>query len=43
MIGGRVSKATNNIILTTNVVKKALGLPLAEAEQKVESALGKRV
>ncbi len=42
MIGGRVSKATNNIILTTNVVKKALGLPLAEDEQKIETALNKR-
>jgi DNA sulfur modification protein DndB len=42
MIGGRVSKATNNIVLTTNVVKKALGLPLAEDEQKIETALHKR-
>lgn len=41
IIGGRVSKATNNIILTTNVVKKALGLPLAEDEQKIEDALNR--
>lgn len=42
MIGGKVSKATTNIVLTTNVVKKALGLPLAEDEQKIENALNKR-
>lgn len=42
MIGGKVSKATTNIVLTTNVVKIALGLPLAEDEQKIENALNKR-
>jgi len=38
MIGGRVSKASNNITLTTNVVKKALGLELAPEERRVEEA-----
>jgi DNA sulfur modification protein DndB len=42
MIGGRVSKSTNNVILTTNVVKHALELPLTEIEQSVEDALNKR-
>jgi DNA sulfur modification protein DndB len=41
MIGGKVSKVTTNVILTTNVVKKALGLSLTEDEQKVENALRK--
>jgi DNA sulfur modification protein DndB len=38
LIGGKVSKVTTNVTLTTNVLKKALGLPLHEEEQKVESA-----
>ena len=38
MIGGRVSKATNNIILTTNVVKEALELDLSPEERRVEEA-----
>ena len=38
MIGGRVSKAGNNVTLTTNVVKKALGLELSPEEQRVEDA-----
>jgi DNA sulfur modification protein DndB len=38
LIGGKVSKVTTNVILTTNVIKKALGLPLADEEQKVETA-----
>jgi DNA sulfur modification protein DndB len=42
MIGGKVSKVTTNVILTTNVVKKALGLSLTEDEEKVENALRKR-
>ena len=39
---GVVQKRTDNITLTTNVIKKALGLPLAEDEQKVEAAADKR-
>lgn len=38
MIGGKVSKVTTNVILTTNVIKNALSLPLDEPEQEVESA-----
>ncbi len=38
LIGGKVSKVTSNVTLTTNVVKKAFGLSLAEEEERVESA-----
>lgn len=38
LIGGKVSKVTNNVILTTNVIKKALGLPLDDAQKRVEDA-----
>lgn len=38
MIGGKVSKVTTNVVLTTNVIKKALSLPLSEEEQRVENA-----
>lgn len=38
LIGGKVSKVTTNVVLTTNVVKKALKLPLLPEEQKVEDA-----
>ena len=40
MIGGKVSKVSTNIILTTNAIKKALSLPLGEDQQRVEAALG---
>ncbi len=42
LIGGKVSKVTTNVTLTTNVIKTALGLSLADDEQKVETAAGKR-
>lgn len=42
MIGGKVSKMTTNVVLTTNVIKKALSLPLSEEEQRVETALLKK-
>lgn len=42
LIGGRVSKITTSIILTTNVVKISLGLPLDEEENKIEAASNKR-
>ncbi|MGN6228962.1 MAG: DNA sulfur modification protein DndB [Dyella sp.] len=38
MIGGRVSKSGTNVILVTNVLKRELGLPLTEEEQRVEDA-----
>ena len=41
LIGGKVSKVTTSVILTTNVVKKALGLPLSAEEQQIEDARAK--
>jgi DNA sulfur modification protein DndB len=41
MIGGKISKVTTNITLTTNVIKQALGLALNEEEAQVEAAYGK--
>lgn len=38
LIGGKVSKVTSNVILTTNVIKKALGLPLDAEESRIEKA-----
>lgn len=44
MIGGRVSKASMNVALTTNALRLHLGLPLSAEEQRVEDAYqrGKR-
>jgi DNA sulfur modification protein DndB len=42
MIGGRVSKAHNNVILTTAALKRALELSLSPEEQRVETHLAKR-
>jgi DNA sulfur modification protein DndB len=38
MLGGRVSKAEMNVTLTTNLLKKHLGLSLTPEEQRVEDA-----
>ena len=38
LIGGRVSKVSSNVILTTTIIKQALGLPLSEEEVKTEGA-----
>lgn len=38
LIGGKVSKVTTNVLLTANVIKKALDLPLDEEQQRAESA-----
>ena len=38
MIGGRVSKASHNVTLTTNVIKQKLGLDLGPEEIRVENA-----
>jgi DNA sulfur modification protein DndB len=38
MVGGRVSKASNNVTLTTNAIKKSLGINLSPEEQRVENA-----
>lgn len=40
-IGGRVSKATNNVVLTANVVKEHIGLELTEKQRRVEGIHGK--
>lgn len=42
LIGGKVSKVTSNVTLTTNVVKKALGLPLESEEARVEAAMQRK-
>jgi DNA sulfur modification protein DndB len=39
MNGGRVSKAGHNVTLTTNAIKKRLGLSLTPEEKRVEEAL----
>ena len=41
MIGGRVSKAHNNVILTTVALKQVLKVPLAPEEKKVEDSFQK--
>lgn len=38
MIGGRVSKASHNVTLTTNYIRQQLGLELSPEEQRVEGA-----
>ena len=40
MIGGRVSKATNNVGLTANVIKEHLGLRLNEKQEQLERIHG---
>jgi DNA sulfur modification protein DndB len=39
MLGGQVKKSTNNVLLTANAIKMALGLELAPEEQRVEEAM----
>lgn len=38
MIGGKISKVTTNVVLTTNVIKHQLGINLGEEEQRIEDA-----
>lgn len=38
MLGGRVQKAEQNVTLTTNLIKKFLGVPLSPEERRVEDA-----
>ena len=40
MVGGRVSKAQQAVLLTTNVIKQQLGLDLSPEERRAEDALG---
>lgn len=42
MVGGRVSKAHNNVVLTSGVLKRSLGLVLSPEEKRVESHFSKR-
>jgi DNA sulfur modification protein DndB len=42
MIGGKISKAHNNIILTANLLKKSIGLPLSPQEEQVENQFKRR-
>jgi DNA sulfur modification protein DndB len=39
MVGGSMAKSGQNITLTSNEIKRVLGLPLAQDEQEVEDAL----
>jgi len=39
MIGGRLSKTENSVTLTTNAIKKHLGLKLTTEERRIEAAL----
>lgn len=41
LIGGRLNKAQNNVILTANVLKRSLGLTLTPVEEKVERLYAK--
>lgn len=38
VVGGRLSKATTNVILTANYIKTRLAMPLSADEQRVEDA-----
>ncbi|PWU19850.1 MAG: DNA sulfur modification protein DndB [Verrucomicrobia bacterium] len=42
MIGGTVSKASTNVILTTNVIKRQLGIELSTEERRVEDAANRK-
>ena len=42
MVGGRVSKAHNNVTLTAAALKRTLDLPLSPEEQRVEAHFRKR-
>jgi len=41
MIGGRVSKAHNNVLLTAALLKRVVGLPLSTDERRVEGVHGR--
>jgi DNA sulfur modification protein DndB len=38
MIGGRMSKSSNNVTLTSNYIKQKIGLELSPEEQRIEDA-----
>lgn len=41
MLGGAISKASNNVALTTNYLKLQLNIPLGPEELRVEDAFMK--
>ncbi len=41
LVGGRLNKSQNNVILTANVLKKTLGVPLSPGEENVERLYAK--
>lgn len=41
LTGGRLSRAENNVILTSNVIKKTLSLPLDPKEEQIEELYAK--
>ena len=41
MVGGRVSKSSSNVVLTTNVLRQVLGQGLSPEEQRAEDAFGR--
>lgn len=41
MVGGRVSKAEHNVVLTGNFIKQSLGVSLSPEEQRVEDAFAR--
>jgi DNA sulfur modification protein DndB len=41
MVGGRLSKATQNVVLTTAAIKKALQIPLNPEEERLNTAMRK--
>lgn len=43
MLGGKISKSTTNVTLTTNIIKEFFSLPLEEDQQRVEDAFQKRM
>ncbi|MDD5519513.1 MAG: DNA sulfur modification protein DndB [Kiritimatiellae bacterium] len=42
MIGGKISKVSTNIVLTTNVIKHHLGIELSKDDQRIEDACNRR-
>jgi len=42
MVGGHVHKGSQNLVLTVNVIKKALNVPLGAEELRTEEALDRR-
>lgn len=41
MLGGRIQKSSANVALTTNLLKKQIGLPLTPEEERLEAAFNR--